>query len=60
MLGAFTTSLHQDLLKDHTLEFQVRNRWTLSKDAAIAFSKGVIRLENLEGTEVQMSFHPWW
>ncbi|KAJ8064451.1 hypothetical protein OCU04_006789 [Sclerotinia nivalis] len=51
MLGAFTTSSHQDLLKDKTLESQTRNHWTLSKDAAIPFSRGVIRLERLKGTK---------
>ena len=59
MLGAFTTSFHRDLLKDQTPENQTRNRWTLSKDATLAFSRGVIRLEKLEGTEVQMSFPSW-
>jgi hypothetical protein len=59
MLGAFTTSFHQDLLKDQIPENQTRNCWTLSNDAAIAFSRGAIRLEKLEGTEVQMSFPPW-
>ena len=59
MLGAFTTSFHRDLLKDQTLANQTRNHWTLSKDAALAFSTGLIRLEKLEGTKVQMSFPPW-
>jgi hypothetical protein len=56
MLSAFTTSFHRDVLKDQTLENQIRNRWTLSEGAVIAFSRGVIRLEQLEGTEVQISF----
>lgn len=59
MLGAFTTSFHRDLLEDQTLENQTRNQWTLSKDAALAISSGVIRLEKLEGTEVQMSLPTW-
>jgi hypothetical protein len=52
MLGAFTTSAHRDLLKDQPPENQMRNSWTLSKEAAIAYSRGLIRLEKLEGTEV--------
>jgi len=56
MLSAFTTSFHRDVLKDQTLENQIRNRWTLSEGAVIAFYRGVIRLEQLAGTEVQMSF----
>lgn len=55
MLGAFTSSFHRDLLEDQTLENQSRNRWTLSKGAAMFFSSGAIRLENLEGTKVQTS-----
>ncbi|KAF8851619.1 kinase-like protein [Acephala macrosclerotiorum] len=57
MLGAFTTSFHQDLLKDQTLENQTRNRWTLSKGAAIAFSRGVFRFEKLEGTEYDIRYN---
>ncbi|CZR55061.1 uncharacterized protein PAC_04947 [Phialocephala subalpina] len=57
MLGAFTTSFHQDLLKDQTLESQARNRWILSKDAAIAFSSGAIRLDKLEGTEYNILYN---
>jgi hypothetical protein len=59
MLGAFTTSFHQELLKDQTLVNQTRNHWTLGKDAALAFSVGAIRLEKLKGTEVQISVPSW-
>lgn len=58
MLGAFTTSFHQDLLGDKTLESQVQNHWTLSKDAVTAFSKGEIRLKKLEGANVLMPSLP--
>ncbi|KAH7370216.1 hypothetical protein BKA65DRAFT_445076, partial [Rhexocercosporidium sp. MPI-PUGE-AT-0058] len=54
LLGAFTTPIHQDLLQDQTLENQTRNLWTLSKDAAIAFSRGAIRLEKLEDTKYEI------
>ncbi|KAL5329524.1 hypothetical protein ACEPPN_003038 [Leptodophora sp. 'Broadleaf-Isolate-01'] len=54
MLGAFTSSFHRDLLEDQTLENQSRNRWTLSKGAAMFFSSGAIRLENLEGTKYEV------
>ncbi|KAF7957508.1 hypothetical protein EAE96_003085 [Botrytis aclada] len=57
MLGAFTTSFHQALLKDKTLESQTRIHWTLSKDAAIAFSKGLIRLQKLKGTKYNILFN---
>ncbi|THV44440.1 hypothetical protein BGAL_0642g00030 [Botrytis galanthina] len=56
MLGAFTTSSHQALLKDKTLESQTQNYWTLSKDAAIAFSRGMIRLGKLKETKYNIIF----
>lgn len=56
MLSAFTTSFHRDVLKDQTLENQIRNRWTLSEGAVIAFSRGVIRLEQLAGTEYDILY----
>lgn len=55
MLGAFTTSFHQELLKDKSLENQIRNHWILSEDAAIPLSKGVIKLKKLEEANVLMS-----
>ncbi|TVY35290.1 hypothetical protein LSUB1_G004842, partial [Lachnellula subtilissima] len=57
MLGAFTTSFHQNLLKDQTLKNQTRNHWTLSKDAELAFSRGAIRLEKLERTKYDILYN---
>lgn len=57
MLDAFIASSHRDLLKDKTLEDQIRNHWTLSKDAAIPFPRGMIRLERLKATKYDILFN---
>ncbi|KAL2066798.1 hypothetical protein VTL71DRAFT_1222 [Oculimacula yallundae] len=54
LLGAFTTPCYRGLLKIQTLENHTRNLWTLSQDAAIAFSRGAIRLERLEDTKYEI------
>ena len=53
MLGAFITASQQSLLNNKDVVNQAQNQWTLTKDAAMAFSSGMIRLERLEGTKVQ-------
>ncbi|KAF4634077.1 hypothetical protein G7Y89_g4030 [Cudoniella acicularis] len=55
ILGAFTTPSQRDLLKEPNSKNLIRNHWTLSKEAAITFSKGEIRLKKLDTTDVCLS-----
>ncbi|TVY40524.1 hypothetical protein LOCC1_G005337, partial [Lachnellula occidentalis] len=57
MLGAFTTPFHQDLLKDQNLKNQPRNHLTLSKDAELVFSSGLIKFENLGRAKYEILYN---